>query len=477
LALLLLLPLVMLAQPASAASRADQQAQARRLYLAYFRREPDSGGLQYWTDKLGSGTPLAAVSASFAAAPEFKRTYGPLKDPDFVELVYRNVLGRKPDSGGLAYWVARLANRQSSRGGLMVGFSESPEFIRKTSPQAPATGGFALRQTPGTPQIHDNSDPSVLVDGSRTYLFGSTNNMKVPVREVRDFNTTLATSRDEWGRAPHDAMPSRPPWVASGGSWEIWAPSAVKIGSTYYLYFAAHRAGASDRGNDQCIGRASASTPMGRYTPESAPLYCGLPAEPRSNPWGRGALDPEVMRSPDGRLYLLMALSRTGGNIGIVALAANGTVPGGVNSTPTVLASQGLPFHDGIDDGVLGPTAFLENPSMVYEPTSKTYLLFYSAGNWYSRNYNTGAAKCSTPVGPCRLDTRGPFLVSDSTRSGPGGLTAFRDPAGSLRVAYATWKTGSEGASDGTGSLSRHTHFRLLKVSGSDPATQSVRLG
>ena len=55
-------------------------------------------------------------------------------------------------------------------------------------------------------------------------------------------------------------------------------------------------------------------------------MYCGLPAEgavggqPPSNRWGRGALDPEVIRAKDGRLFLLVALGRTKDNIGVVPL-------------------------------------------------------------------------------------------------------------------------------------------------------------
>ena len=476
LVLLLLAPLAWVAQPA-AADRAGQEGQARRLYLAYFRREPDSGGLRYWVDRLGSGTSLTTVSASFAAAPEFTRTYGSLNDSDFVSLVYRNVMDRSPDQSGFVFWVARLANRLTTRGGLMVGFSESPEFVRRTTLRAPPLGNFAVRQAPGVPQIHDNSDPSVLVEGGRTYLFGSTNNMKLPVREIRDFNTTLTASRAEWDQAPSDAMPTRPAWV-DRTDWQIWAPSAVRIGSTYYLYFAAPRGGVVEPVNDQCIGRASAPTPTGPYAPEAAPLYCGLPARAGTNPWGRGALDPEVLMAADGRLYLLMALSLTRGNIAVVALAPDGTVPGGPNASPTVLVNQELPYHDGVDDETLSPAAFMENPSMVYEPSTQTYLLFYSAGHWPSPNYNTSAARCLTPMGPCRLDVRGPFLVSDNARTGPGGLSVFRDAGGALRVAYATWKAGSEGgASDPTGQLARHTHFRLLEVSPDrDPSAQSVRL-
>ena len=105
-------------------------AQVRRLYLAYFRREPDQSGRDYWTAKLTAGLPLWQVSAEFARSAEFRSTYGSLGNADFVRLVYSNVLGREPDAGGFAHWTGKLAEGRS-RGWVMVSFSESREFVAK----------------------------------------------------------------------------------------------------------------------------------------------------------------------------------------------------------------------------------------------------------------------------------------------------------------------------------------------------------
>jgi hypothetical protein len=244
------------------------------------------------------------------------------------------------------------------------------------------------------------------------------------------------------------------------------------------MYFAGRNGSATtDEVNDQCIGRSFATSPMGPYTPEPSPVYCGYPAEgaghglPASNRFGRGALDPEVFRAPDGKLYLLVALSRTEDNIGVVPLRSDGSVVGGLNASPTILASQSMPWHDGRDDGVRNG-GFLENPSMLYEPHTKTYLLFFSAGQYRTAHYNTSFARCGSPTGPCVQDTRGPFLRSGNGRSGPGGLTTYVSPAGYLRVAYASWQAGSEGIG------ARHTHFAVIRVTDTtDPAKQHIRLG
>jgi hypothetical protein len=349
---------------------------------------------------------------------------------------------------------------------------------------APPLGTPALRQLPNAPRAWDTSDPAVLVNAGTTYLFGSTNNKKVPVRVITDYSASLATSEAQWSSTPVDAMPVRPAWV-DPKEWEIWAPSVAKIGARFVMYFAGHHVLASnDEVNDQCIGRAFASTPMGPYTSEANPIYCGYPAEgpapwlPPSNLFGRGALDPEVFRAPDGTLYLLVALSRTLGNIGIVKLGTDGTVIGGRNAKPTILASQSMPWHDGTDDATR-KSGFLENPTMIYEPRTKTYLLFYSAGAWDTENYNTSFARCASPTGECTQDTRGPFLKTGNGRSGPGGMTAYLSPTGQMRVAYATWELGHEHTVfNPFGMYSRQTHWNLLRVTAtSDPAKQSVWLG
>ncbi|MGI9599357.1 MAG: DUF4214 domain-containing protein [Acidimicrobiales bacterium] len=98
-----------------------------RLYMAYFLRRPDEQGLDYW---INTALPTRAVSDQFALSPEFTNRYGALDNRAFVNLAYWNVLGRAPDGGGLAHWVDVL-NRGTTRGAVMQGFSDSPEFIQR----------------------------------------------------------------------------------------------------------------------------------------------------------------------------------------------------------------------------------------------------------------------------------------------------------------------------------------------------------
>ena len=98
-----------------------------RLYFAYFLRIPDYGGLLFWMDYSRAGHGLIAISNNFAASQEFIDRYGTLTNDQFVDLVYQNVLGRAADPGGKSYWLGQL-NGGTTRGEMMIGFSESAEY-------------------------------------------------------------------------------------------------------------------------------------------------------------------------------------------------------------------------------------------------------------------------------------------------------------------------------------------------------------
>lgn len=102
-----------------------------RLYRAYFLRNPDHAGFAYWTGRRAAGVSLVQISNAFARSSEFVNRYGSLSDAEFVRRVYQNVLGRAPDAGGQRYWTDRLRAGES-RGVVMVSFSESSEYRRKT---------------------------------------------------------------------------------------------------------------------------------------------------------------------------------------------------------------------------------------------------------------------------------------------------------------------------------------------------------
>ncbi len=104
--------------------------QIARLYRAYFDREPDAAGWEYWNREFSTGATLEDISFAFAQSSEFTSA-AELDDAGFVTFVYRAVLDREPDAGGHQYWVEQLAAGMS-RGELVIYFSEATEYIART---------------------------------------------------------------------------------------------------------------------------------------------------------------------------------------------------------------------------------------------------------------------------------------------------------------------------------------------------------
>ncbi|MEZ5375509.1 MAG: DUF4214 domain-containing protein [Acidimicrobiales bacterium] len=109
-----------------------------RLYVAYFLRSPDLAGLEFWIGRIRAGQGIESISQNFAGSAEFQNTYGALDDAAFIDLVYRNVLGRNSDDAGRAYWLEQMAGG-IDRGRVMTAFSESAENRRATYGDVRAT--------------------------------------------------------------------------------------------------------------------------------------------------------------------------------------------------------------------------------------------------------------------------------------------------------------------------------------------------
>ncbi len=140
-------------------AQSSVRAQVWRLYQAYFLRQPDERGFEYWVDVSQEGDGLETIADLFAASDEFRQRYRDQTDRQFVELVYRNVLCRDPDGDGFEYWVGQLSSGRLGRGELLVYFSEGDEYLAKTrtrwsafaDPSAAtfAEDGYELRSVPG----------------------------------------------------------------------------------------------------------------------------------------------------------------------------------------------------------------------------------------------------------------------------------------------------------------------------------------
>jgi hypothetical protein len=123
---------------------------ALRLYQATLGRDPDPIGLGFWTKALETGTlSLPETAQGFVGSAEFQARFGAPDNAGFVDLLYRNVLGRAADAEGLAHWTGVLDRGAATRAEVVLGFSDSAELIEATAGRfsggvwVPAAGRFS----------------------------------------------------------------------------------------------------------------------------------------------------------------------------------------------------------------------------------------------------------------------------------------------------------------------------------------------
>lgn len=105
-------------------------APVANLYEAFFLREPDPQGLDYWVQFVsGTEGSLSAAATAFAASPEFVERYGELTTEEFVTQLYPNVFGRPADARGLAFWVEDIDSGTRTRSEVIVVWTFSEEFL------------------------------------------------------------------------------------------------------------------------------------------------------------------------------------------------------------------------------------------------------------------------------------------------------------------------------------------------------------
>ena len=267
----------------------------------------------------------------------------------------------------------------------------------------------------------DFPDPFVLDDGTRYLAFGT---------NAGTSNVRTLTSGDlaSWSELP-DALPTLPAWAKANASL-TWAPSVLKRGGNYVLYYTAR----SIATGFQCIGRATAKTAAGPYTDDSnAPFICQVDL--------CGSIDASPFVDENGDAYLLWKSDENAdacsadARIWTQRLGVDGT---SLLGNPTELARRDQTWE----------RPLIEGPSMMKYQAS--YYLFYSANWWESSSYGIGYAVCTSPAGPCTKKTiDGPLTGSTGDVLGPGGQEMFTDHAGKRWVAYHAWSAPIVGYANG----------------------------
>jgi hypothetical protein len=91
------------------------QADVVGLYLAYFGRPPDPGGVAFYVND--PGFDIWGVAAAFSASPESQALYGTFGYAQ-INAIYQNLFNRDAEPDGLAYWYGEVQAGRLTPGGI-----------------------------------------------------------------------------------------------------------------------------------------------------------------------------------------------------------------------------------------------------------------------------------------------------------------------------------------------------------------------
>ena len=106
----------------------ERTAFVYRLYQDCLKRQPDIAGLEHWCRLLTQGYAGTTVASGFVFSSEYKNTLP--SNEQFVDMLYRTIMGREPDQAGKTNWINQL-NYTITREKALNGFMLSKEFSEK----------------------------------------------------------------------------------------------------------------------------------------------------------------------------------------------------------------------------------------------------------------------------------------------------------------------------------------------------------
>ena len=90
-------------------------------------RTPDGGGLNYWISSMQNGLSEESLESNFLGSAEYIANHGGTGQA-WVAGMYRDLLGRDADDAGVQYWLNKLATGTTPEQ-VAYGFAVSPEML------------------------------------------------------------------------------------------------------------------------------------------------------------------------------------------------------------------------------------------------------------------------------------------------------------------------------------------------------------
>lgn len=102
---------------------------AASLIQTMLQQTPDYLTFESLLNSMVAGADQVQAAQQVLASFDFTSRFGNLSDVAFVTLLYQNIFGRNPDTGGLSHWVSVIGTGQMSRAQAVAYFLNSAEFL------------------------------------------------------------------------------------------------------------------------------------------------------------------------------------------------------------------------------------------------------------------------------------------------------------------------------------------------------------
>jgi len=129
-----------------------QQSALQKLYVAYFNRPADPGGLAFYDANLTAGrVTMAQISADFAKSSEYQTEYSQATFAGVVDRVYQNLFGRPADATGKALYVKALTDKTMTVDEMVTWIANGAQGTDKVAYDAKVAVAAAFTDALNTP--------------------------------------------------------------------------------------------------------------------------------------------------------------------------------------------------------------------------------------------------------------------------------------------------------------------------------------
>jgi cyclophilin family peptidyl-prolyl cis-trans isomerase len=119
---------LLLSIPLHAQEADDCRDVVQTMYVAYYGRPGDEGGIHFWAKKLDEvDGELSEIIDSFGNSAEFQDRFGDLDSETLVINIYDQLLGREPDPAGLAFYVDKFEAGEFSLASIALRVNDGVE--------------------------------------------------------------------------------------------------------------------------------------------------------------------------------------------------------------------------------------------------------------------------------------------------------------------------------------------------------------